>query len=137
MNAFEVHIFAADRVLYEGPCESVVVPTVRGLYGILAHHAHMISAVVPGALSFRVPGGQTQLVAVSSGMVKVENNDVLVIVDSAERPEDIDELRARRAADEAKEELLQKRSIREYRSAQAYLARALTRLKVKSSVNQK
>lgn len=38
---------------------------------------------------------------------------------------------ANRNADAAKEALLQKRSIQEYRSAQATLARALNRLRVK------
>jgi F-type H+-transporting ATPase subunit epsilon len=52
-------------------------------------------------------------------------------VDTAERPEEIDANRARRAADEAKEALLQKRSIQEYHAAQANLSRALSRLRVK------
>lgn len=44
-------------------------------------------------------------------------------------------MRARRNADAAKEALLQKRSIQEYRSAQAALARAISRLRVKHSEN--
>ena len=30
MEAFQVHILAADHTFYEGPCESLVVPTVDG-----------------------------------------------------------------------------------------------------------
>lgn len=131
MSQFQVFILAADNVLYEGPCESLVVPTLQGQYGILAHHSNMISAVVPGELSYRTPDGQKQLAAVSAGLVKVENNEVLVLVDTAERPEDIDANRAKRAADEAKEAMLQKRSIQEYHSAQANLARESNRLAVK------
>lgn len=131
MSPFQVSILAADNVLYEGPCESLVVPTLQGQYGILANHSNMISAVVPGQLSYRVPDGEEQLAAVSAGLVKVENNEVLVLVDTAERPEDIDANRAKRAAEEAKEAILQKRSIQEYRSAQANLAREVNRLEVK------
>jgi len=131
MSQFQVFILAADSVLYEGPCESLIVPTLQGQYGILAGHSNMISAVVPGQLSYRIPGGEEQLAAVSAGLVKVENNEVLVLVDTAERPEEIDANRAKRAADEAKEALLQKRSIREYRTAQANLAREINRLEVK------
>ena len=69
--------------------------------------------------------------AVSAGMIKIEKNEVLILVDAAERPEDIDAVRARREADEAREALLQKNSIREYRSAQAALARSINRLRVK------
>lgn len=131
MSQFQVSILAADSVLYEGPCESLIVPTLQGQYGILAGHSNMISAVVPGQLSYRIPNGDEQYAAVSAGLVKVENNEVLVLVDTAERPEEIDANRAKRAADEAKEAILQKRSIREYRAAQANLAREINRLEVK------
>lgn len=136
MNTFQVHIFEADSPFYEGACESLIVPTTEGQYGILAQHSNMIAAIVPGELRYRVPGGAFQTAAVSAGMVKVEDNDVLVLVDSAERPEEIDAKRAQRAADRAKEMLLQKRSVQEYRTAQANLARAINRLRVKRTTNR-
>ena len=131
MDTFQVHILAADRTLYEGPCVSLTIPTSDGERGILAHHSSMMAAILPGMLRYQLPGQETQLAAVSPGMVKVEANEVLVLVDSAERPEEIDEARARRAADEAREAMLQKKSIQEYQLAQSTLARALNRLRVK------
>ena len=131
MDTFQVHILAADRTLYEGPCVSLTIPASDGERGILAHHASMMAAIVPGVLRFQPPGEEVQLAAVSPGMVKVENNEVLVLVDSAERPEEIDEARARREADQAREAILQKKSRQEYQLAQASLARALNRLRVK------
>ena len=47
MSEFRIAILAADRVFYEGPCESLVGPTVLGQHGILANHSNMISALVP------------------------------------------------------------------------------------------
>ena len=131
MRTFQMHLLEADKVFFEG--ESLVVPTTVGQYGILAGHSNMISAVVPGVLSYRAPGKEWRTAAVSEGMVKVEGNDILVLVDSAEYPEEIDAKRAQRAADEAKEAILQKRSVREYRTAQANLARAINRLRVKKN----
>ena len=132
MDTFQVHILAADRTLYEGPCVSLTIPASDGERGILAHHASMMAAIVPGMVRWQPPGEGVQLAAVSPGMVKVENNEVLVLVDSAERPEEIDEARARREADQAREALLQKKSRQEYQLAQASLARALNRLRVKA-----
>ncbi len=132
MDTFQVHILAADRTLYEGPCVSLTIPASDGERGILAHHASMMAAVVPGMLRYQPPGEEVRLAAVSPGMVKVEANEVLVLVDSAERPEEIDEARARREADQAREALLQKKSRQEYQLAQASLARALNRLRVKA-----
>ncbi|MBQ7920188.1 MAG: ATP synthase F1 subunit epsilon [Lachnospiraceae bacterium] len=131
MNTFVVHILSADAPCYEGPCESLIVPTSQGKYGILKNHCNMIAAVVPGSLSYKVPGREEEILSVSEGMVKIENNDVMVLVDVLETLDEIDVNRARREADEAKEMMLQKRSRREYRIAQATLARAANRLRVK------
>ena len=132
MDTFEVHILAADKTLYEGPCVSLTIPVSDGERGILAHHSPMMAAVVPGTIRWQPPGQEVQLAAVSPGMVKVEANEVLVLVDSAERPEEIDEARARREADEAREAMLQRKSRQEYELAQATLARAMNRLRVKA-----
>ena len=133
MENFPVHILAADEPFYEGPCQSLSVPTTTGMYGVLAHHTNVILAIVPGTLRYRCEGQEEKLAAVSAGLMKVENGEVLILVDSAERPEEIDANRAKEAADRAKEELLQKKSIQEYHMAQANLSRAVSRLRVKGS----
>lgn len=130
MEQFQISILAADHPFYEGPCVSLVVPTLEGMYGFMANHIRMISAIVPGMLHYTLPDGSKYYAAVSSGIVKCENNRILVLVDTAERPEDIDVNRAKQAADQAKEIMLQKRSMEEYHVAQANLSRAMNRLKV-------
>ena len=132
METFQVHILAADKNFYEGACVSLTIPTSDGEFGILAHHSSMIAAVQPGTLRYQIPGEPVRLAAISPGMVKVENNDVLVLVDSVERPEEIDIVRAQREIDEAKEILLQKRSRQEHKIAEATMARALNRIRVKN-----
>lgn len=135
MDSFQVRILAADKPFFDGPCQALTVPTLDGEFGILAHHSNMIAAVIPGELYYQPVGQPRQAAAVSAGLVKVEDNEVLVLVDAAERPEDIDANRARRAADEAKEALLQNKTRQEYKAAQANLARAINRLRVRHSVD--
>ena len=132
MDIFQVHILAADRTFYEGPCVSLHVPRRDGVVGMLAHQSAMIAAVQAGTLRYQPPEQEARTAAISLGMVKVEKNEVLVLADSVERPEEIDEARARREADQAREALLQKRSRQEHQVAQATLARALNRLRVKA-----
>ena len=132
MEPFQVHILAADKTFYEGPCVSLTIPTSDGELGIWAHHAAMIAAVQPGTLRYQLPEEEPRIAATSPGMVKVEKNVVLVLVDSIERPEEIDAVRARREADQAREIILQKKSRQEYQIAQGNLARALNRLRVKA-----
>lgn len=131
MKTFHVDILAADKPFYRGGCQSLRVPTSGGQYGILAGHRNTIAAIVPGTLYFRDENGQEQVAAVSEGMIKIENGNVLLLIDSMERPEEIDANRARREAEEAREAILQKESIQSYYTAQARMARALNRLKVK------
>lgn len=132
MNTFQLSILASDRNFYEGPCESLIFPVQEGSYGVQAGHCNMIAAVYPGKLSYRVPGEELKIAAVSEGMVKIENNQVLVLVDTAEHPEEIDLNRVQQAADHAREVMLQKQQIWEYRTAQAQLSRAIARMKVRS-----
>lgn len=132
MDTFHVTILAADKRFYEGPCESLVVPTSDGQSGVLAHHKNVIAALAPGKLQYRVPGGTNQIAAVSRGFIKVEDNTVLILADTIERPEEIDANRAQREIDEAREIMLQKQSIQSYHSAQARMARAINRLRVKA-----
>lgn len=131
MNCFELNVLAAEKPFFEGNCVSLVIPTIHGQYGIQAMHSNMIAAIVPGMLKIKGEKDLEIIAAVSEGLVKVENGQVLILVDTAERPEEIDENHARRSAEQAKEAILQKRSIQDYHAAQAKMARAISRLRVK------
>lgn len=136
MNSFHLCILAADRPFYDGECVSLSVPTNDGMYGVQAHHHKIIAAIVSGILSFkRTENSETEYAAVSQGIMKIEDNRVLILVDTAERPDEIDEKRAMLDMEEAREEILKNRSIAEYKDAQARLARALTRIKTKGKMH--
>ena len=130
MTTFWLKVIASDHVFYNGNCEALVVPAHDGEVGILPHREAMILAIQEGELKFRIPGEQEYHHAVVGlGIVQVANNRVTVVVDTAARPEDIDEVRAKQALERAKEQLRQKQSIREYYMSKASMARALSRLK--------
>lgn len=131
MNRFRLKILAAERVFFDGACQSLVVPTLDGLYGIQAQHENVVIAVVPGTLSLRSAEGEEIAAAVSGGVLKMENNEALLLADTVERPEEIDLSRAERDAAEAKEALLQKRSAQESHLAEERMARALGRIRTK------
>lgn len=131
MRSFHLNIIAPEREFFDGQATSLMVPTTQGYYGVLAGHANEIGAIVPGKLTMKDEQGKTIEAAVSNGMIRVEENDVLVLVDTIELPEEIDANRAQRAADRAREEMLQKKGKEEYLQAKAQMARALNRLKVK------
>ena len=59
----------------------------------------------------------------------MENNEVMILVDTAEHPAEIDEARARRAEEEAREALKRANSNRDVSLASAELSRAMSRIK--------
>lgn len=126
---FEIVIYAADKVFYEGTCLSIIVPIQGMQYGILAHHKNLISAVVPGIISAKLADGRRVYAAVSNGLLKIEEGKVMLLVYTCETLDEIDENRARQAEEDAKRKLREKLSRREFFLAQASLARALNRMK--------
>ena len=123
MNTFFLKVIASDKVFFSGKAEMVNIPTLDGEKVFLAHHENIVIAIEMGDLKFRTEDGETH---------QVINNRVTVLVDSAERPEDIDKIRAEEALERAKEQMRQKQSIQEYYHSQASMARAMTRLKLSS-----
>ena len=115
MSTFSLKIISTDKVFYDGKCEYLVIPTIDGEKGILAHHENMVIAVEIGELRFRKPDGEWVTAVVSKGF--------------AEIVEDSDVKRAEEAKERAEEQLRQKQSIQEYYLSQASMARAMTRLK--------
>lgn len=131
MAVFHLRIVASDKVFYNGEAECAIVPALDGEYAFLAHHDNIVVAIQPGILRYRGPEGDWEKAVVGSGFAQAANNRVSVLVDTAERPEDIDEVRAREALARAREALRQKQSIQEYHFSQASLARAISRLRGK------
>ena len=130
MTSFYLKIVARDHVFFSGRCESLAVPAEDGEVGILPHHEAMILATKEGEVRFRPVGeGNWRKAITGRGIVQVANNRIIILVDTAERPEDIDEARAREALARAKEQIRQKQSLREFKMSQASMARALSRLK--------
>lgn len=131
MNRFHLKILAAERVFFDGACESLVVPTLDGRYGIQAQHENVVIAIVPGTLFLRPAEGEELVAAVSGGVLKMEDNEALLLADSVERPEEIDLRRAEESVAAAREALLQKRSAQETHLAEERMVRALSRIKAK------
>lgn len=131
MNTFYLNITASDKVFYKDQCIALIVPLDDGQKEVLAHHENMIIATVTGEIRLQHPDGTWHSAFVGNGFVQIMNNRVRMLVDTAERPEDIDERRAQEALERAEEQLRQKQSVMEHSHSEASLARALTRLRVK------
>ena len=130
MATFGLKIIASDKVFYEGRCRNLVIPAPDGEVGLLPHHENMVIAIEVGIARMQVEEGEWSEIAVGTGFAEIVNNRVTLLVDTAERPEDIDVRRAQEQKERAQEQMRQKRSIQQYYHTQASLARAMNRLRL-------
>ena len=93
MGTFSLKIISSDKIFYEGPCQYLTIPAPDGQKGVLPHHENMVIAVDPGELKFQKPDGEWVEAVVSMGFAEIMNNRVSVLVNTAERPEDIEAAR--------------------------------------------
>ena len=127
MNSFILNITASSGEFYQGSCESMVLPVKDGVSGVQAGHSPVLVAIHMGMLKFTVDG-ETREILVGDGIAEVTPTFVLLLVDSAERPEDIDKNRAEAARIRAEERLQHKQSMHEYYQTKIALDRAMQRL---------
>ena len=96
MNTFGLNIVASDKDFYHGRGTSIMLPAKDGQISILAHHADMMVAIVPGEMRFKPADSEEWKTAiVGNGFAQIINNRVTVLVDSCEYPENIDLKRAK------------------------------------------
>lgn len=129
-KTFYLEIITPEKQFYVGPASSLVMPALDGEYGVQPGHEPIVTAIEPGLVRFQADGAWNEVV-VSDGFAEVMPDYVILLVSSAERPEEIDRARAERAKERAEERLRQKQSVREYHLYKAALARAMARLRVR------
>ena len=69
MNTFPLKIYASNHIVFEGECESLVVPITNGQFGVMANHENVVCAVTPGMLMYREPGGENHYASISDGIM--------------------------------------------------------------------
>ena len=120
------------RLVVSEEVDEVVVPGVEGYFGVLPGHAPLLAQVGVGEVMYRA-GRTERHLAVSGGFAEVGPDRVTVLAETAERPDELDVGRARRARERAEGRLAPRGGEDvDYPRALAALARAQSRLQVAS-----
>lgn len=128
-NTFSLQIITPERVFISGDAEMLTVKAPDGEVGIAAGHSPVIISIEEGEIRIKM-NGKWREAAASEGTVTVTPDQVLVMLQTVEWPEEIDARRAREAQARAEEILRQKCSMQEYVMAKSMLSRAMVRLRV-------
>lgn len=128
-TTMHVEVVTAERELYNGEADMLIAPGSEGQLGILPRHAALLTTLKVGEMLIRLDDAEEPLF-VSGGFLEVSNNSVIVLAETAERAEEIDQARAEEARRRAQEDLQQARSDVERAELEAALERAVARLHI-------
>jgi F-type H+-transporting ATPase subunit epsilon len=103
-ESIDLEIVTPERHVLHESVQSLELPGQEGYMGILPGHAPLLTELGIGALIYR-KGKEVQYLAVIRGYAEVLPGRVIVLADYCERAEEIDVVRARAAAERARERL--------------------------------
>ena len=100
-------IITPEGLKFQADVYEAVLPTPHGNIGILPHHIPLISIVSPGVIAIRRNekdlDDRLEYLATEGGFVEIDGKRVRLLADTAERAEDIDEMKVKEALERAKQ----------------------------------
>ena len=130
MKTLKLQIVTPQGIAFSDDVEIVLLRSVEGQIGILAHHTRLMTQLLPGEMMVRM-NGREQFLAVGEGLVDVTGEQVSIATDMAIAADSIDEAKVEEARQRAEARLRDKISDEEVASVNASLARSLAQLHVK------
>jgi F-type H+-transporting ATPase subunit epsilon len=126
---FRVEVLTPEGEVFNDEVEMVSTRTTVGSIGVLANHQPLLGMLEPTELRLYKSDSDVERFAQGEGYIQVSREQVLVLVEEAIRPNDLNPSdlreRARRAGDSAREaedgSEEQRRCLRDQRRAEAFL----------------
>ncbi|MHB1864739.1 MAG: ATP synthase F1 subunit epsilon [Candidatus Saccharimonadales bacterium] len=103
---FRFQLVTISGTKFDGDVYEVVLPTLDGQIGVLAHHMPLVSVATNGVIMVRKertdPDYEREFFATNGGVIEVADNSLKVLVDEADLAEDINVAEAEAALELAK-----------------------------------
>lgn len=98
-----VRVIAPDKTVWDDEAEEIILPSTTGQLGILGGHAPLLTALDTGVLRVRGTDGSKEWtsIALMGGFAEVEDDEVTILVNGAERGDSIDRAEAEKAFTDA------------------------------------
>jgi len=100
-KTIKFEIVTPERVVLKEDILQVTVPTRNGEITVLPNHIPLVASLQPGVIEVKTKAGETEIMSVSGGFIEVLKDKVVILADTAERAEEIDEKRAEEAKERA------------------------------------
>lgn len=102
-----VRVVSPDKTVWDAAAEEVILPSTTGQLGILSGHAPLLTALDTAVMRVRSRSQDWVAIALMGGFAEVENDEVTILVNGAERGDSIDVEAARTAYNQAQAKLNQ------------------------------
>ncbi len=129
-EVFRLQIITPDENFYEGEASMVELTTTEGDIGIYKGHIPLTAIVSPGILRIH-EAGQVREAALMSGFIQVMPEEITIMAEVVEWPEEIDVKRAEEARIRAERRLKSHSAEVDVTRAELALKRAMVRLEVR------
>ncbi|MCI1945314.1 F0F1 ATP synthase subunit epsilon [Clostridium luticellarii] len=130
-KVLKLTVLTPDREFYQGEVIKVITESTLGGITILPDHMPLITTLKP-ADTVIVQKDNKELKAFTSvGVLEVKENELRILCDVCEWPEEIDIRRAEEARDRAEKRLTSNKDGIDVQRAELALARALARINLK------
>ncbi len=104
---FKFQLVSISGTKFDDDVYEVVLPTLDGQIGVLAHHMPLVSVVTNGVIMVRKqrsdPDHLREYYATNGGVIDVADNTLRVLVDEADHADDINEAEAEAALERARQ----------------------------------
>ena len=132
-NAFKLKVISPDRIFYEGEAIMLELNTMDGIVGIYKNHMPMTYIIEPGVMTITESEESKKEAALHAGFIQILPDEITVLAEVVEWPDEIDENRAKEAQIRAERRLSEKEAGLNTVRAEMALRRALTRQEVKQN----
>lgn len=129
MDNFKLKIITPERVFFEKDAYMVEFNTTEGEIGVYANHIPLTCIIKPGILTIRMDDEEKEA-ALHSGFVQILPDQVTILAEVIEWPEEIDLHRAEAAMERAKERIAHRSSETDIARAETALLRAMARISI-------
>ena len=125
-----VRVIAPDKTVWDAQADEVILPSTTGQLGILSGHAPLLTALDTGVMRVRASKNTSwHAIALLGGFAEVDQDEVTILVNGAERGDAIQLEESRAAFNEAQNRLNQVNS--DDRQAQIQATQAYKRARAR------
>lgn len=124
-DSMKLKIVAPERIFFEGETTFLEFTTTEGEMGVYPNHIPLTAIIAPGVLRIH-EGDDVKEAALMSGFIQILQEEVTILAESVEWPDEIDKNRAKEAEIRAKRRIEDNSGI-DMNRAELALKRALIR----------